>query len=160
MAHTLFRGRVTVGYIAAIVAASNAGGSGSVIGDTTTTMMWISGVAPVEVVHAYVAAGAALLVFGVTAARRQQRFAPIMKNAASNARIDWVRVVIACWVLACAVVVNVAVNVWQPEIAGRFPFIGATVAVALLLTIGIRQPDWRAFPGAFKGSIFLLCLVM
>ena len=46
MAHTLFRAKVHVGYLAAIVAASNAGGSGSVVGDTTTTMMWISGVSP------------------------------------------------------------------------------------------------------------------
>ena len=42
MAHTLFRAKVHVGYLAAIVAASNAGGSGSVVGDTTTTMMWIA----------------------------------------------------------------------------------------------------------------------
>ena len=39
--------RVHIGYLAAIVAASNAGGSGSVVGDTTTTMMWIAGVSPV-----------------------------------------------------------------------------------------------------------------
>ncbi len=159
MAHTLFRGRVTVGYIAAIVAASNAGGAGSVIGDTTTTMMWISGVAPAAVAHAYVAAVAALLVFGVTAARRQQRFAPIMKEKAAALRIDWLRVTVAAWVLACAVAVNVAVNLKAPELADRFPFIGAAVAVALLLTIGIRRPDWRALPGALRGSIFLLCLV-
>src|SRR5882672_6037352 len=49
MAHTLFRARVHIGYLAAIVAASNAGGSGSVVGDTTTTMMWIDGVAPLDV---------------------------------------------------------------------------------------------------------------
>jgi len=159
MAHTLFRARVSVGYIAAIVAASNAGGSGSVIGDTTTTMMWISGVSPVEVVHAYVAAGAALLVFGVAAARRQQRFAPIVKDAISSVAIDWARVAISIWVLACAVAVNVFVNLKLPEISGRFPFIGATVAFALLSTIWIRRPDWRALPGAFKGSIFLLCLI-
>src|SRR5207248_1037774 len=46
MAHTLFRGKVHIGYLAAIVAASNAGGSGSMVGDTTTTMMWIDGVHP------------------------------------------------------------------------------------------------------------------
>ena len=46
MATALFRGRVHVGFLAAIVAASNAGGSGSVVGDTTTTMMWIDGVQP------------------------------------------------------------------------------------------------------------------
>ncbi len=159
MAHTLFRARVSVGYIAAIVAASNAGGSGSVIGDTTTTMMWISGVGPSEVVHAYVAAGAALLVFGVAAARRQQRYAPIIKDAPSSLRIDWARVAASIWVLACAVAVNVFVNLKLPEISGRFPFIGATVALALISTVWIRQPDWRALPGAFKGSVFLLCLV-
>ena len=32
MAHTVFRGKVHIGYLAAIVAASNAGGSGSVVG--------------------------------------------------------------------------------------------------------------------------------
>jgi Na+/H+ antiporter NhaD/arsenite permease-like protein len=42
MAHQLFRARVHIGYLAAIVAASNAGGAWSVVGDTTTTMMWIS----------------------------------------------------------------------------------------------------------------------
>jgi Na+/H+ antiporter NhaD/arsenite permease-like protein len=46
MAHELYRGKVHLGYVAAIVAASNAGGAWSVLGDTTTTMMWIAGVAP------------------------------------------------------------------------------------------------------------------
>ncbi|MGA9603828.1 MAG: citrate transporter, partial [Methyloceanibacter sp.] len=45
----VFKGRVRVGYLAAIVAAANAGGAGSVIGDTTTTMLWISGVSPLQV---------------------------------------------------------------------------------------------------------------
>ena len=48
MAQQVFRGKVHIGYLAAIVAASNAGGSGSVVGDTTTTMMWIDGVSPLE----------------------------------------------------------------------------------------------------------------
>ena len=48
MAHQLFRANVHIGYLAAIVAASNAGGSGSVVGDTTTTMMWIDGVSPLR----------------------------------------------------------------------------------------------------------------
>jgi len=45
IAGTVFRGPVHIGFLAAIVAASNAGGAGSVIGDTTTTMMWIDGIA-------------------------------------------------------------------------------------------------------------------
>jgi len=50
VARHVFRGKVHIGYLAGIVAASNAGGSGSVVGDTTTTMMWIAGVSPLSVV--------------------------------------------------------------------------------------------------------------
>jgi Na+/H+ antiporter NhaD/arsenite permease-like protein len=46
IAATMFRRKVHIGYLAAIVAASNAGGAGSVVGDTTTTMMWLGGVSP------------------------------------------------------------------------------------------------------------------
>ena len=46
MAAVLYQRKVHIGFLAAIVAASNAGGAGSVVGDTTTTMMWIGGVAP------------------------------------------------------------------------------------------------------------------
>ncbi|MGA8958307.1 MAG: citrate transporter, partial [Pseudolabrys sp.] len=49
VARHVFRGKVHIGYLAAIVAASNAGGAGSVVGDTTTTMMWIDGVSPLSV---------------------------------------------------------------------------------------------------------------
>ena len=53
MARHVFSGKVHIGYLAAIVAASNAGGAGSVVGDTTTTMMWIAGVSPLDVLEAY-----------------------------------------------------------------------------------------------------------
>jgi Na+/H+ antiporter NhaD/arsenite permease-like protein len=159
MAHTLFRGRVGVGYVAAIVAASNAGGSGSVVGDTTTTMMWIKGVPPSEVLHAYVAAIAALAVFGVAAARRQQAFSPIIKDPDAGAGVDWLRLALTLFVLAAAIGVNVAVNLRLPALADRFPFIGATVALALIGTAWLRRPDWGVLPAAFRGSLFLLCLV-
>ena len=76
MAHTVFRGKVHIGYLAAIVAASNAGGSGSVVGDTTTTMMWIDGVGPVAVLHAYVGAAVALVVCGTPAALQAAQALP------------------------------------------------------------------------------------
>jgi Na+/H+ antiporter NhaD/arsenite permease-like protein len=159
MAHSLFQGRVRVGYLAAIVAASNAGGAGSVIGDTTTTMMWISGVPPVRVLHAYIASAAAFLVFAIHAARAQQRFAPIMKDEPSALVIDWPRVVIVIFILASAIAVNVGVSSKWPRLADRFPFIGAAVAASILISIPWRRPDWSVMPGAFKGSLFLLCLV-
>ena len=48
MARHVFKGKVHIGYLAGIVAASNAGGAGSVVGDTTTTMMWIDGISPLQ----------------------------------------------------------------------------------------------------------------
>ncbi|MGH9578745.1 MAG: hypothetical protein ACRD3R_15005, partial [Terriglobales bacterium] len=74
MAGVVFRRKVHIGYLAAIVAASNAGGAGSVVGDTTTTMMWIDGVGPLVVLDAYIAAGIALLVVGFFAARQQHAY--------------------------------------------------------------------------------------
>jgi hypothetical protein len=159
MAHTLFRGRVHIGYLAAIVAASNAGGSGSVVGDTTTTMMWIEGVEPQEVLHAYVAAGVALLVCGIPAALQQQRYSPIVKHAPAGVRVDWVRVGIVAAMLVVAIVTNVYVNLAHPGLALRFPFIGVALWVVLLASVPFRRPDWQALPESVRGTVFLLSLV-
>ncbi len=160
MASAVFRGKVHLGYIAAIVAASNAGGSGSVVGDTTTTMMWIAGVAPIEVLHAYVAAVAAVIFFGVAAARQQQRYAPIQREAPAGIRMDWIRAGIVLFILLAAIVTNIVVNVGFPLLADRFPFIGASVWAALLCAAPLRRPAWSLVPGALKGSVFLLSLVL
>lgn len=159
MAHTVFRGKVHIGYLAAIVAASNAGGSGSVVGDTTTTMMWIDGVSPLSVVHAYVAAIVALVVFGIPAALQQHRHAPIMKYQPGGAHVDWVRVGIVGFILLAAISVNVYVNVFHNEIADRFPFIGVAVAAAIIVSAPVRKPEWSLLPEATKGTMFLLALV-
>src|SRR5512147_3338370 len=93
IAHTVFRGNVHIGYLAAIVAASNAGGAGSVVGDTTTTMMWIAGVSPLEVVEAFLGSAVALSIFGIPAAMAQQKYSPLESDAeAANVRVDWTRV--------------------------------------------------------------------
>ena len=159
IARAVFRGKVHIGYLAAIVAASNAGGSGSVVGDTTTTMMWIDGVDPLDVLEAFVAAGAAMLIFGIPAALQQQRFSPITKDVAAGVRVDWSRVAIVAIILASAIGVNVAINVHDVP-SGLFPFIGAGVWVALLVTAPWRRPQWSLLPGALKGSIFLLSLIL
>src|SRR5437899_6289050 len=160
IARAVFRNKVHIGYLAAIVAASNAGGSGSVVGDTTTTMMWIDGVHPLQVLEAYVAAGTAMLIFGVPASIQQQRYSPIIREPPSGIVIDWVRVFIVAVILVAAIVVNVIVNVRFNEISDRFPFIGAAVWVALLACVPLRRPAWEELPNAVKGSIFLLSLVL
>jgi Na+/H+ antiporter NhaD/arsenite permease-like protein len=156
----VFRGKVHIGYLAAIVAASNAGGSGSVVGDTTTTMMWIAGVSPLAVLEAYVAAGLAMVIFGIPASLQQQHHSPIVREPPAGVHIDWVRVVIVAAILVTAIVANVVVNVRFNELADRFPFLGAAVWVAILACAPLRRPHWEELPGAFIGSMFLLSLVL
>ncbi|KNZ30884.1 MAG: citrate transporter [Methylibium sp. NZG] len=160
IAYTVFRGKVHIGYLAGIVAASNAGGAGSVVGDTTTTMMWIAGISPLEVLKAYIAASVALVIFGIPAALQQHKHSPIQKDASASAQIDWVRVGVVAFILVAAVAVNVIVNTRFNSVSDAFPFLGAAVWVALLLTALLRRPDWALLPGAFKGSVFLLSLVL
>jgi Na+/H+ antiporter NhaD/arsenite permease-like protein len=160
IAATVFRRRVHIGYLAAIVAASNAGGAGSVVGDTTTTMMWIDGVSPLVVLEAYVAAVAALVVFGIPAALQQHKHSPIVTEAKAGTHVDWARVWIVLIILAAAIVTNILINVHIPDTAGAFPFIGAAVWVAILACTPWRKPDWSLLPEALKGSLFLLSLIL
>lgn len=160
MAHTVYRGNVHIGYLAGIVAASNAGGAGSVLGDTTTTMMWIAGVPPTEVLHAYVGAFAAFVIVGVPASIVQQRHAPIQRDPVAGAHIDWGRVGVVAIILLAAVVVNITINTQFTNISDGFPFLGAAVWVALLGTAALRRPKWSLIPESLKGSVFLLSLVL
>jgi Na+/H+ antiporter NhaD/arsenite permease-like protein len=160
IASKLFQKKVHIGYLAAIVAASNAGGSGSVVGDTTTTMMWLAGVPPIEVLHAYIAAVVALFVSGYFAAKQQDSYQPLIVSTQSTHNLDWSRVIIVFVILATAIVTNVVVNIKFNHLADYFPFIGASVWVALFVMVPLRAPDWSVIPGAFKGSIFLLSLVL
>ncbi len=160
VAASVFRRKVHIGYLAAIVAASNAGGAGSVVGDTTTTMMWIDGVNPADVFHAYVAAAVAMVVFGIPAAMQQDKFQPICRNAQANAGIDWLRLGIVGFILAAAIVTNVIVNLRFNHLSDAFPFIGVAVVLAILVSAPLRKPEWGLLPDAFKGSVFLLSLVV
>lgn len=160
MAHQLFRSKVHVGFIAAIVAASNAGGAWSVVGDTTTTMMWIAGISPTRVFEAIVPAAVALFIFGIPAALQQQKYSPILGRTHEHTHVDWLRVGIVAFILALAIGTNVTVNIWFTSSADHFPFIGVAVWVAILVSIPVRRPDWELLPRAFGGSVFLLALVL
>ena len=159
MAHSLFK-KLHIGYLAAIVAASNAGGAGSVVGDTTTTMMWIDGVSPGDVLPAYVAAMTALLVFGVPASRQQHKYSPLVKDVKRQPSIDWMRVAIVLTILVSAIAANVIVNLNFPDYAERFPFVGVSVWAIILASTPIRRPDWEVLGEASRGTAFLLSLVI
>lgn len=149
IAMVVFNGKVHIGYIAAIVAASNAGGAGSVVGDTTTTMMWIDGVAAGDVTHAYTASITAILFFGVVAAIQQHKLQPLIKNKTHHVDIDSGKLIIVVLILAGAILTNIYLD---------FPAAG--VWIAILLGAIFRPVPWKMLPNAIQGSIFLLSLVM
>ena len=159
MASVLFRRRVHIGYLAAIVAASNAGGAGSVVGDTTTTMMWIAGAKPQWVLEAYVGGGVALAFFGVVAARQQHAYQPIQKDDTPGVQVEPGRLAVVVFILLAAIAANVGFNLHNPAVLDRWPVIGAAVLLATLVSAPLRRPTWGLLPGAFKGSVFLLSLV-
>jgi Na+/H+ antiporter NhaD/arsenite permease-like protein len=160
IAATVFKRKVHIGYLAAIVASSNAGGSGSVVGDTTTTMMWLAGVSPLNVLSAYVAAVPALLFLAFFAAKQQHALQPIQRDATAGAHIDWLRVAIVALILIVAIVTNVLVNFKFGALAESVPVLGLAVIATILLAAPVRAPDWSIIPGAVKGAIFLLGLVL
>jgi Na+/H+ antiporter NhaD/arsenite permease-like protein len=148
IALVVFKNKVHIGYIAAIVAASNAGGSGSVVGDTTTTMMWIDGVSPLNVLHAYIAAGTALIFFAWFAAHQQDKYQRIQRDSAIDVKIDWIKILIVALILIGAIISNFLYDM---------PALG--VWIAILIGAFLRPIPWKEIPGAIKGTIFLLCLV-
>ncbi|MBL8483445.1 MAG: citrate transporter, partial [Rhodocyclaceae bacterium] len=151
--------KVHIGYLAAIVAASNAGGAFSVVGDTTTTMMWIAGVSPLSVFEAILPSAVALVVSGVVAAKQQHAYSPILRNAHEHTHVDWGRIFIVALILSFAMVTNIVVNTRYTAISDSFPFIGVAVWTAIVVTIPVRRHDWEVLGESLKGTFFLLFLV-
>ena len=159
MAHKLFKAKVHIGYLAGIVAASNAGGAFSVVGDTTTTMMWISGVRPGAVFEAVIASGLALVISGYFAAKQQHAYSPILAHSHEKISADWGRLFIVVLILVFAMATNIIVNTHYTAISDSFPFIGVAVWAAILVTIPVRRHDWEVVGESLKGTFFLLFLV-
>jgi Na+/H+ antiporter NhaD/arsenite permease-like protein len=160
VARGVFRHKVSVTYVAALVAAANAGGAGSVVGDTTTTMMWLSGVAPSHVARAFMPAAISLLLLGVPASWLQQRHAPIQKDPSPGLTFDVPRQLIAGLMLLAALLGNLWLNIAAPKSMQNWPCMGLAVWLVLLSTAGWRKPDWRVLPSSARGAMFLLSLVL
>jgi Na+/H+ antiporter NhaD/arsenite permease-like protein len=158
MARHLYKGRVTVAFIAAIVASSNAGGAGSVIGDTTTTIMWLKGVSAITVMPAYIAAIPAFVVLALFGARAQHQHQPIMDNDEPDHPPEWRRI----WIVAFILVVAVAANVLATSLSEgeeTAPWLGIALWAAILVTSFVARPDWSVTRNGAKGAVFLVCLV-
>jgi len=148
IARRVFQGKVMVGYLAAIVAASNAGGAGSVVGDTTTTMMWIAGVPALHVADAFIASIVAVTFSAFVAAHKQHAYQPIRKDWPRDHQVDWVRLGVVGLIIGGAIAANVILGL---------PAVG--VWAAIVLGALIRPAPWREAFHALKGSLFLIFLV-
>jgi Na+/H+ antiporter NhaD/arsenite permease-like protein len=145
----VFKHNVSIGYLVAIVAASNAGGAGSVIGDTTTTMMWVAGVPAMNVTDAFLGAAVSILFFGVIASIAQQRHQPITKDTAATVRVDFGHLSVVGLMIVGTIAANVlldfpAAGLWAAIVFGHF----------------IRKTPWGEMLRAVKGSLFLISLVL
>ena len=161
VAASIFDRRVHLGYLAAIVAAANAGGTGSVLGDTTTTMIWIDGVRPLAVLPAYIGSAAALVVFGTVASLQQAKHAPIQAPSPGTVvHIDGRRMGIVVAALAAAVCTNILAAGVLGSRADRFPFLAAALWLVLIAGAFLRPFNWKVIPRAVRGSLFLLALVL
>ena len=158
MARHVYKARVTVGFLAAIVASANAGGSGSVIGDTTTTIMWLNGVSPLAVMPAYVAAIPAFAIFAPLGAWSQHRYQPILAHDEAGHPLQWRRIWIVVAILASAVTANVLANMLS-EGEETAPWLGLALWGAILVTSRIAKPDWSVMRHGAKGAVFLAALV-
>ncbi len=177
IALAVYNGKVHIGYLAAIIAASNAGGSGSVVGDTTTTLMWIDGVSALDVTHAWIGSIGAFLIFGIVGAKLQDRYQKIQKNERFLNKIDYSKLMIVVLILIGAVATNIlfdfpALGVWGAILIGNFikkaPFgevkhsmNGAIFLTALVTTASMMPVDelpnasWQtAFTLGFVSSVF------
>lgn len=148
MAMVLYKGRVHLGFLAAIVAASNAGGAGSVVGDTTTTLMWIDGVNPLWVVEAFLGAIGAFLIFGIVGARQQHKHQPITAHNEPGIRVNPLKLLVVFLILVGAILTNYLMD---------FPAIGVWIAI-LLGALFVRTP-WQEMKKAWRGTVFLMSLV-
>jgi Na+/H+ antiporter NhaD/arsenite permease-like protein len=149
IARRMYRQRVSLSFIVALVAASNAGGAGSVIGDTTTTMMWISGVPAAAFLKAFIASAAAIAFFGVVASRSQHAFQPAVRTATMEAAVDVGRLSIVALIVVGTIAANLA-----------FDFPAAGLWAGLLIGALIRQTPWGELRHAYTGSVFLVLLVL
>ncbi|MFA5782635.1 MAG: hypothetical protein WC868_10255 [Bacteroidales bacterium] len=148
IALVVFDKKVHIGYLAAIVAASNAGGAGSVLGDTTTTMMWIGGVSLLNVLHAYVAAGAAFLIFAWFASQQQHKYHHILKHAKKDVKLNLKKLLIIILMLVGAIMTNFLYDL---------PALGVWIAIGIGAVF--EDTPWKESKNAMTGTIFLLCLV-
>ena len=159
LAGVVYRGKVHPAYLASIIAASNAGGAGSVIGDTTTTLMWIDGISPANLFPAFIGSAGAFLLFGFAGAYMQNiylrkeavnvvEFTPVPNPSSQKSNISYKHLLIVILIIFGAILTNYLLS---------FPALGIWIII-ILSSFFIKFP-WYALKKSLTGTVFLLALV-
>jgi Na+/H+ antiporter NhaD/arsenite permease-like protein len=144
----VYQNKVHIMYIVSIIAASNAGGAGSIIGDTTTTMMWIDGISPLTVLPAYIASIGSFISFAFIASYIQQKHQPIQKDVLPGVEIKTQKLLSVVIIIFLTIAGNYALD---------FPSIG--VWSGIIISGIYTSIPYKESLKMIKSTLFLLCLV-
>jgi hypothetical protein len=81
---------------------------------------------------------------------QQHAHSPIVKENIQRIVLDGTRLAIVAFILAAAIATNVVINLKFGDLSDHFPFIGAAVWVAILLSAPLRKPDWALLPSSCR----------
>lgn len=152
IAQKVFKGRLKVGYLAAIVAASNGGGAFSVVGDTTTTMMWIAKVtSPIHVLSGVAGSVASFLCYAILASKAQDKFQRIQKDENQGVEVKWNRAMSVMSALVGAVLGNIFI-----EMPGLGVFVGLMIG-SFFVKEGFPWKEWKH---VMKETVLIVSLVI
>ncbi|WP_148514379.1 transporter permease [Succinatimonas hippei] len=148
MAAAVFGGKIHIGFAAAICAASNAGGAGSVVGDTTTTIIWIYGKDPLVIAQAFLPAIVATLIVAFFASRQQYKYAPSVAAVSDNIKINKRALTSVFLILIFAIIFNYAIEL---------PGLG--IWIAILISFFLTKVRFSVVISAYDSTVFLVALV-
>ncbi|WP_092401227.1 MULTISPECIES: hypothetical protein [Candidatus Ichthyocystis] len=167
-------GNISVQFIAAIVAAANAGGAGSALGDTTTTMLWLSGVPATKLIYAFYGSVIALFLFGIPASLNQYKKTKIenCQGMSSNNEthlpvdkthlpVDKTRLLLVAFLLLMLIVTNSIKNRYtDTQLIKDYPITGIFMLFMCFLTAITRNIPRKNIIGNMSGHIILLGLIV
>lgn len=148
LAAAVYGGKVHIGFVAAICAAANAGGAGSVVGDTTTTLIWIYGKDPLVIAQAFLPATIATLIVAFLAARVQQKYSPAVPAPVEDIKVDKRALISVFLILVGAIAFNYLLEM---------PGLG--IWLAIIISLFFAKVKLKAAASAYESTVFLVALV-
>ena len=148
MATAVFGKKIHIGFAAALCAAANAGGAGSIVGDTTTTIIWIYGKDPLVIAQAFLPAVIATIVIAFFASRQQFKYSPPVAYTNQYIAINKKALASVGLILLLAIAFNYFIEL---------PGLG--IWIAILISAVFVKIRLSVVKSAYDSTVFLIALV-